>query len=193
MQRPFSQAAENNKGPIAEILAHYLDHGDLLEIGSGTGQHAVWMAPRFPAVRWHPSEQPENMTGLNRWLEAHPCPSLQAATILRVQGRWPEHRFRHIYTANTFHILSRPLVERCVQRLCEHLTPQARAYIYGPFNYQGHYTSDSNRRFDLHLKSQSLSMGIRDQEWVAALFARHGRVLLADHAMPANNRLLVFH
>lgn len=193
MNKPFSQAAENNKGPIHEVLCAYLtEPGDLLEIGSGTGQHAVWMAPRFPTVRWQPSEQPENLPGLEKWLADAPADNLLPARMLRVEGEWPARRYRYIFTANTFHILSRPLVERAIARICEHLLADGYCLIYGPFNVGGRYTSDSNRAFDLSLKTRDLAMGLRDQEWVVEQFTRHGRGLLADHAMPANNRLLVF-
>lgn len=192
MTRPFSQAAENNKAPIADVLSGYLDSGDLLEIGAGTGQHAIWMAPLFPDVRWHPTEQPDNLPALSLWLEDAPSANLEPARILRVQGRWPERRYDYIYTANTFHIMAAPLVQRCVQRIADHLHPGALAFIYGPFNINGAYTSDSNRRFDLFLKRQDLTMGLRDRDWVATLFAAHGLALLDDHPMPANNRLLVF-
>lgn len=192
MSRPFSQAAENNKGPIADVLEGYLRSGDLLEIGAGTGQHAVWMAPRFPAIRWLPTEQPENLPVLQDWLDPLPSPNLQPARMLRAEGQWPEQHFDYVYTANTFHIMPVPLVRRCVQRIGEHLNPDARVFIYGPFNYHGTYTSESNRRFDLSLKQRDLAMGLRDRDWVTTLFADQGLGLLADHEMPANNRLLVF-
>lgn len=193
MSKPFSQAAENNKGPIHEVLTRYLTTpGDLLEIGAGTGQHAIWLAPRFPGIRWQPCEQPENLPGLEQWLAEHPADNLLPARMLRAEGEWPTEIYRYILTVNTFHILPRVLVERSIARLCERLLPDGHVLIYGPFNYHGGYTSDSNRRFDVSLKMQDLSMGLRDQEWVVEQFSRHGRGLLADHAMPANNRLLVF-
>lgn len=193
MSKPFSQAAENNKGPIHEVLCAYLtEPGDLLEIGSGTGQHAVWMAPRFPAVRWQPTEQPENLPGLEQWLAEAPADNLLPARILRAEGDWPAQRYRYIFTANTFHILSLPLVERAIARSCECLLPEGYFLVYGPFNHGGRCTSDSNRAFDLSLKTRDLAMGLRDREWVVEQFSRRGRGLLADHAMPANNRLLVF-
>ncbi|ASK33141.1 methylase (plasmid) [Alcanivorax sp. N3-2A] len=192
MTASFSQAAESNKGPIAEVLAHYLRAGDLLEFGAGTGQHAVWLAQRFPAVRWRPGEQPENLPGLQHRLDSSPADNLQAAIILRAEGHWPEQQYDYIYTANTFHIMAKPLVRRCIRQMAAHLRPDGRVFVYGPFNQAGNYTSDSNRRFDLHLKQRDLAMGLRDQEWVVAEFTGHRLGLLATHEMPANNRLLVF-
>jgi len=191
--KPFSQAAENNKEPILDVLSGYLTApGDLLEIGAGTGQHAIWLAPYFPQVCWTPSEQPENLDGLNQWLGESPSDNLTEPVMLRVEGDWPDHTYRYIFTANTFHIMSRPLVERCIARVCDLLSPDGRFVVYGPFNYQGTYTSDSNRQFDLALKARDLAMGLRDQEWVVERFAAHGRSLLGDHEMPANNRVLAF-
>ncbi|HEX5677876.1 MAG TPA: DUF938 domain-containing protein [Alcanivorax sp.] len=191
--KPFSQAAENNKTPILAVLRDYLTvPGDLLEIGAGTGQHAVWLAPYFPDVRWTPSEQPENLDGLAQWLAQAPGDNLTDPLALNVEGDWPEQAYRYIFTANTFHILSRPQVEHCIHRVCEQLLPGGRFLVYGPFNYRGTYTSDSNRQFDLSLKARDIAMGIRDQEWVVRRFAEHGRELLGDHEMPANNRVLVF-
>ncbi len=191
--KPFSQAAENNKGPILDVLRDHLTApGDLLEIGAGTGQHAVWLAPRFPDILWTPSEQPENLDGLRQWLADAPADNLAEPLMLRVEGDWPDQTYRYIFTANTFHILPRPLVERCIQQACRQLLPDGRFLVYGPFNYQGTYTSESNRRFDLALKANDIAMGLRDQEWVVERFAEHGRALLDDREMPANNRLLVF-
>ncbi len=139
--KPFSQAAENNKGPILAVLRDYLTvPGDLLEIGAGTGQHAVWLAPRFPEVRWTPSEQPENLHGLTEWLADAPSDNLTEPLALNVDDHWPERTYRYIFTANTFHIMSRPQVERCIHRVCEQLLPDGRFLVYGPFNYQGTYT-----------------------------------------------------
>ena len=109
-----------------------------------------------------------------------------------MEGDWPAQAYRYIFTANTFHIVSRPQVELCIRRVCETLLPDGRFLVYGPFNYHGTYTSDSNREFDLSLKARDIAMGIRDQEWVVERFAEHGRELIHDHAMPANNRILVF-
>lgn len=192
MTAPFSQAAENNKEPIADVLAQYLRAGDLLEFGAGTGQHAIWLTQRFPDVRWQPGEQPENLPGLQYRLNTSPADNLLAAIALRAEGHWPEQQYDYLYTANTFHIMAKPLVRRCVEQIAAHLRPEGRVFVYGPFNRAGAYTSESNRRFDLHLKQQDLTMGLRDQEWVVAEFTRYGLGLLADHTMPANNRLLVF-
>ena len=190
---PFSQAAENNKGPILEVLREYLTApGTLLEIGAGTGQHAVWLAPRFPDIGWTPSEQPEHLHDLNRRLGAEPAANLRPAIPLRVQEAWPLGPFEYIFTANTFHIMSADQVTLCIEQACRRLSARGRFCVYGPFHYHGQPTSDSNRRFDQSLQARDPAMGIRDQEWVVARFADQGRALLGDHAMPANNRVLVF-
>ena len=190
---PFSQAAENNKGPILQVLQEYLTRpGNLLEIGAGTGQHAQWLAPQFPEIGWTPSEQPENLRALNQRLGGEPAANLRPAIPLRVQDAWPLGPFEYIFTANTFHIMSAEQVALCIEQACQRLTGQGRFLVYGPFHYQGRPTSDSNRQFDESLKARDPAMGIRDQEWVVARFAEHRRALLGDHAMPANNRVLVF-
>lgn len=192
---PFSQAAENNKGPLFEVLSQYLTApGTLLEIGAGTGQHAVWLAPRFPHIHWTPSEQPDYLDALLPRLAAEPAANLGLAVGLSVQddAAWPDGPFDYVLTVNTFHIMSRDQVMHCIDQACRRLTSGGRFAVYGPFRYGGQPTTDSNRRFDESLRARDPAMGLRDQEWVVARFADHGRALLGDHAMPANNRVLVF-
>ena len=192
---PFSQAAENNKGPLFEVLSQYLTApGTLLEIGAGTGQHAVWLAPRFPHIHWTPSEQPHYLDALLPRLAAEPATNLGPAVGLSVQDdvAWPDGPFDYLLTVNTFHIMSRDQVMHCIDQACRRLTSGGRFVVYGPFRYGGQPTTDSNRRFDESLRARDPAMGLRDQEWVVARFADHGRALLGDHAMPANNRVLVF-
>ncbi|MFP1681086.1 DUF938 domain-containing protein [Alloalcanivorax sp. C16-1] len=192
---PFSQAAENNKGPLLEVLREYLTApGTLLEIGSGTGQHAVWLAPRFPDVQWTPSEQPHYLDALLPRLASEPAANLRPAIGLSVEDddAWPDGPFDYVLTVNTFHIMSRDQVMRCIDQACRRLATGGRFVVYGPFRYGGQPTTDSNRRFDESLRARDPAMGLRDQEWVTARFAEQGRALLGDHAMPANNRVLVF-
>ncbi|MAO59338.1 MAG: methylase [Alcanivorax sp.] len=192
---PFSQAADNNKGPIHDVLRDYfVAPGELLEIGAGTGQHAVWLAPRFADIGWTPSEQPDYLDALLPRLAAEPADNLRPAIGLSVQddAAWPAGPFDYVLTVNTFHIMSRDQVACCIDQACRRLTPGGRFAVYGPFRYGGQPTTDSNRRFDESLRARDPAMGLRDQEWVVARFADHRRALLGDHAMPANNRVLVF-
>ncbi len=192
---PFSQAADNNKGPILEVLRdRFTAPGELLEIGAGTGQHAVWLAPRFPHIGWTPSEQPDYLDALLPRLAAEPADNLRPALGLSVQDEaaWPDGPFDYFLTVNTFHIMALDQVVDCIHRACRRLAPGGRFAVYGPFRYGGQPTTDSNRRFDESLRDRDPAMGLRDQEWVVARFADHGLALLGDHAMPANNRVLVF-
>ncbi len=191
-ERPYSQACENNKVPILAVLQqHCQTPGTLLEIGAGTGQHAAWLSGRLPHLRWQPSDVASNLPHIRQWL-GDPGSQALPPVALDVSDHWPTGPFDYLFTANTFHIMAAPLVKTCIEEGCRHLTEQGLFLIYGPFNYGGHYTSDSNRRFDRWLKEVDMDRGIRDQEWVVEQFARQQRELLADHEMPANNRLLVF-
>ena len=189
---PFSQAAENNKGPILQVLQqHCQATGTLLEIGAGTGQHAAWLSAQLPHLQWQPSDVAENLPTIRHWLSQNANPA-NPPLALDVTGEWPAGPFDYLFTANTFHIMVQPLVAHCIAEGCLRLNPGGRFMVYGPFNYDGQFTSDSNRQFEGWLKATDPQRGIRDKEWIEKEFARHGRQCLADHAMPANNRVLVF-
>ncbi|MEE2603945.1 MAG: DUF938 domain-containing protein [Pseudomonadota bacterium] len=191
-ERPYSQACENNKTPILAVLKqHCQAPGTLLEIGAGTGQHAAWLSGQLPHLQWQPSDVTANLPYIQQW-QSDPCNRALPPLALDVAGEWPTGHFDYLFTANTFHIMAEPLVESCIRKGCEHLTEGGKFLVYGPFNYQGQFTSDSNRQFDQRLREGDGDRGIRDQEWVVEQFARQQRHLLADHEMPANNRLLVF-
>jgi cyclopropane fatty-acyl-phospholipid synthase-like methyltransferase len=192
-EKPHSPACERNREPILEILRHYLvDRRTLLEIGSGTGQHAAYLAGEFPGLRWQCSDLAENLPGIRLWLEEARLPNTPAPILVDVAGDWPSTRHDVIFTANTLHIMSWPNVERMFSRLPDVMGEDALLIVYGPFNYGGRFTSDSNARFDEWLKARGAHQGIRDFERVDALARQAGLHLLADHPMPANNRTLVW-
>jgi len=193
-QLPHSAACDRNREPILAVLREYLPTtGNLLEIGSGTGQHAVAFAPQFPQLRWQPSDRPEHLAGIQAWLRAQPATNLGRPIAFDVeQPYWPSGPFEAIYSANTLHIMSWAQVKRLFAKLPSLLAPQARLLIYGPFNYAGDYSSPSNREFDCLLKQRDPDSGIRDFEAVDALATQAGLKLLIDQAMPANNQLLVW-
>ncbi|MZR63726.1 DUF938 domain-containing protein [Alcanivorax sp. DP30] len=191
-ERPFSQACENNKGPILAVLQqHCQAAGTLLEIGAGTGQHAAWLSAQLPHLIWQPTDVAANLPGIRLWLQ-DACSRALEPLVLDVAGDWPEERFDYLYTANTFHIMSADQVVRCIDAGCGHLSEGGRFLIYGPFNVDGRFTSESNASFDQWLREIDPQRGIRDQAWIEAQFARHGLGLVADHALPANNKVLVF-
>lgn len=193
--KPFSEASERNRGPILTVLQRWLTRPcRVLEIGSGTGQHAVHFAGALPHVVWQASDKAENLPGIGQWIEAAALPNLGEAIALDVNSEgWPEAAYDGVFAANTAHIMSWPEVEMMFARVAAALRTGGLFFLYGPFNYGGRFTSESNARFDAALRAQAAHMGIRDFERVAALATAAGIALAEDNAMPANNRLLVWH
>ncbi len=194
MAKPFSQSCENNQEPIRRVLEQYIQTpSSLLEIGSGTGQHAVYMAARFPELNWQTSDRRQNIAGIQMWLDDAGLANLPKPIELDVTTANPAlNHVDYIYSANTLHIMPKSAVESFFDLVGSLLKPSAILFVYGPFNYDGEYTSASNQRFDTWLKQQSAHQGIRDFEWVDKLAQGQQLSLLQDHEMPANNRLLVW-
>ena len=191
--KPFSDACERNRDPILMALrSHFSDRERVLEIGSGTGQHAVYFAEKMPLLNWQSSDRAENLPGVRAWLHEAALTNTPAPIELDVNGDWPAETFDGIFSANTLHIMSWAEVETLFQRIGSISTPDAKLAVYGPFNYAGRFTSDSNAAFDRSLKSRGMQMGIRDFEAVNALAWNAQFALVDDVPMPANNRLLVW-
>ena len=192
--KPFAPACERNREPILAVLrAHFADRSRVLEIGSGTGQHAVHFAAAMPFLVWQTSDVAENLPGIRAWLDEADLANTAAPLVLDVAGSdWPATRFDAIFSANTLHIMSWPEVERFFAALDRIATPDAKLAVYGPFNYGGAFTSASNAAFDESLKARAPHMGIRDIEAVDALARKAGFAMIDDVAMPANNRTLVW-
>ncbi len=197
MNKPFSQACENNKRPILNILSKvFSQNKHVIEIGSGTGQHAVFFGQNLPHLIWQTSDLQVNHRGINLWLEETPLSNVQKPIVIDLNKAWPKpenyQQVDGLYTANTLHIISWPLVVKFFEGIANNLASQAIVCIYGPFKYQGKYTSESNADFDLWLKDRDIDSGIRDMEAILILANSAGLTLTADHNMPANNQLLVF-
>jgi len=190
--KPFSQACENNKAPIlSKLKEFFIDRKTVLEVGSGTGQHAVYFAEHLPHLRWQCGDVSVNHAGIQQWLDDAQLANVLAPVALDADASvWDVGQFDAVFSANTLHIMSLPQVERTFLHLEKVLLPKAKLAIYGPFNYAGQYTSDSNGRFDQWLKSQLPHQGIRDFEKINQLAEQIGLSLVADNEMPANNRLL---
>lgn len=191
---PFSEACERNKGPILEILTEaFAGSTRVLEIGSGTGQHAVHFAAGLPHLEWQPSDRAEYLPGLAARIAEEGPPNLRAPLVLDVtQSDWPAAGCDAVFSANTLHIMSWPEVVAFFAGLGRVLSRDAVVAVYGPFRYGGAYTSASNAAFDQSLRVRDPASGIRDFEAVNELAQAQGLALRADHRMPANNQLLVW-
>ena len=199
--KPFAESCERNREPILAALAPLLaDARQVLEIGSGTGQHAVYFAAALPQVIWQCSDHADHLPGMRLWLDEAALANTPAPLVLQVDPQAglvplppvPEGGFDAVYTANTLHIMGWDQVQALFAGLPALLAPGARFIAYGPFNYGGDFSSDSNRVFDGWLKARDPRSGIRDLEAIDALARAQGLELREDAAMPANNRTLVW-
>jgi SAM-dependent methyltransferase len=196
---PFSQACENNKQPILEVLQIELQgFNHVLEIGSGTGQHSVHFAPNLSELQWQTSDVISNHRHIIAWHNAYPAPNLYsplafdlAYDSVPVDSNIAEP-YDVIFTANTLHIISRALVERLFALAGEALPVDGKLIVYGPFNEHGNYTSEGNQRFDAMLRVGNPDSGIRDKKDIISLAGAHHLQLSKTYVMPANNQLLVF-
>jgi len=183
--KKYSDACERNRAPILEVLKRaFANSRRVLEVGSGTGQHAAYFAPQLPHLVWQASDVAENLPDIREWVLDPPPIELD------MDKPWPALDVDAVFSANTCHIMSWPQVERMFAGIGR-LRPQVFA-LYGPFNYDGRHTSESNARFDAMLRGRDPLSGIRDFEKISALAAAAGLAVEEDNAMPANNRLLVF-
>jgi len=194
MNKPFSQACENNKDPILAVLKRvFVNPCEVLEIGSGTGQHAVYFAEHLPHLTWQPSDQVFHLSGINLWINAAKLENIKKPLTLDInQQPWPVSEIDAVFTANTLHIMSWKSVQVFFESLGEVMRPGAIFCSYGPFNVDGTYTSASNARFDIWLKEQNPLSAIRDLEALISLANKAGIKLLEDIAMPANNKTLIW-
>ena len=194
MDKPFSPSCERNREPIFAVLrGFFADRQSVLEIGSGTGQHAVHFAAALPALRWQCSDRAERLGGIRTWIQEAQLANTPEPIALDVRtSRWPPAGFDAAFTANTVHIMSWPEVEALFDGLDSVLASNARLAIYGPFRRSGQHSSESNARFDEQLRAENPAMGIRDLEAVDALAARVRFMGLQVVAMPANNVCLLW-
>lgn len=191
---PFSPAADNNKDPILHVLqALFVDPVRVLEIGSGTGQHAVHMAHHLPHVTWQASDVPQHLAGIEaRIAQEGTANALPPIALDVARHPWPVDPVGAIYSANVIHIISWPRVEDFFHGVGQVLAPKGTLCLYGPYKYDGQYTTESNANFDDWLRDRDPDSGIKDFEAVNELALAQKLVLLQDHAMPANNQLIVW-
>ena len=192
--KPFSEACERNKNPILSIIKPLLKNKtSLLEIGSGTGQHAVYFSEALPNICWQTSDREENHAAIKMWIQDSSATNIKLPITLDVtQNAWPCNKVDAVYSANTAHIMSWEMVLSFFEGVGNVLNTEGVFILYGPFNYNGQFTSESNRMFESWLKSNNEESGIRNFEAINALAEKFGMKLLNDHEMPSNNRMLIW-
>ena len=196
----YSPACDKNKQAILNALKPFLEEQNsnkpfrLLEIGSGTGQHAVFFAEHLPYVEWQPSDVHGQLASIDAWQKEAKLTNLLPPISLNIDANsWPVKTIDHMFTANTVHIISIDQLQCLFKGAAKYLPSSGYFFIYGPFNYDGQFTSDSNAVFDLWLKNRDGQSGIRDIEMLNSLANQNSQFnLVEDIVMPANNRLLVF-
>lgn len=193
MNKPYAGSCDQNREPILQVIAPFLkDCKTVLEIGSGTGQHAVYFAHKFPGLIWQSSDLVEHHAGIIAWIEDSELKNTPCPIALDVAGEWPDDKFDILFSANTLHIMSSAHVLQLFTSIPACMHSESRFIVYGPFNYKNEYTSESNRDFDTWLKQRDVSSGIKNFEWLEDIGASSGLICTHDFAMPANNRLLVW-
>ncbi len=190
-RKPFSPAAEQNRDAILPVLqTEFKDARSALEIGSGSGQHAVYFAQHLPALNWQASDKKENIAGIKLWLDEAGCKNTSAPIVLDVCKQWPDNKYDAAFAANVAHIMHWHEIEAMFAGLAHVLVPNANFCLYGPFNINGEYTSESNRDFDQWLISRDPQSRIRDKDELDQLAQKNNFSLYQDWEMPSNNRIL---
>lgn len=193
--KPHSEACERNKQPILDELKKALgeETAHVLEIGSGTGQHAAFFAAHLPRVTWQTSDLPEHHRGIQMWIEETDLPNLRAPLALDVtEAQWPLQRSDAVFCANVIHIVAWRVTQALFAGVGKILKSGDRFFTYGPYNLQGQFTSESNARFDQWLRARNPEWGIRDLEALTQLGEASSLFLQNNTPMPANNRFLTW-
>ena len=192
MNKPFSEACEQNREPILAVLRRVFRRpGLVLEVGSGTGQHAAWLPQFLPHLTWQPTDVAGNLPGIRAWLAEAALPNVVEPLVLDVSHwPWPVTDADYVFSANTAHIMSWPVVESFFAGAGRVLRAGGDFCLYGPFSRDGRHTAESNARFDRWLRVRDPESGVRDVVDLDRLAATAGLRLRDDLAMPVNNRIL---
>jgi hypothetical protein len=197
----FSPACERNKLPILQLLRVWLPaHARVLEVGSGSGQHAVYFCQQLGGLQWQPSDRAEYLLDLVERIalegQAGLAPGANLAAPLGLDvdraEQWPCQRYEAVFSANTTHIMAAASVPQLLAGAAAVLETGGLLLLYGPFHDGDQPTAASNAAFDAHLRSIDPTMGVRDALAIRAKALSLGLVSVADVAMPANNRALIF-
>lgn len=192
MSKPFSESCERNRIPISQVLTRiFSDRKHILEVGSGTGQHAAFFALNLPQAIWQPTDLPEHHEGIKGWIKGCKETNISQPLTLDVTGEWPvEQDYDAVFSANTLHIMPLQAVHAFFRGAGKTLSVGGKLAVYGPFKYLGEYTSESNASFDQWVHTTHPGGGIRDSEYIFKLAHQNGFVLQEDINMPAHNQLL---
>ncbi len=192
--KPNAPAVERNRHVILEVISdEFQNCGSILEIGSGTGQHAIFFARHMPWLTWQTSDLPANHDGISAWLQHANLDNVMAPLMLDVeQPLRINDKFDGVFSANTAHIMSFAAVECMIDKVAQCLIDGGKFCLYGPLNQNGEFTSDSNMEFDANLKMQDPAMGIRNLEDLGSMAEEHGLHRASLYAMPANNMIVVW-
>ena len=190
--KPYAESCDQNREPILAVIQPLLaDCSSVLEIGSGTGQHAVFFAGNMPRLVWHTSDCAQYHHGIRQWLQEAGLDNIRAPITLDVSAStWPRQTFDAVFSANTVHIMHWPDVEAMFAGVATVLESGGRFLLYGPFNYDGRYTSESNSGFVRRRQGRGPESGIKNFEDLDRLAQQAGLQLRNDYTMPANNRIL---
>jgi SAM-dependent methyltransferase len=194
MNKPYSESCDQNKEVILSVISPLFSTlSNVLEIGSGTGQHAIYFAETMPHLRWHTSDCLSYLDGINMWLADTGLTNVLPPIELNVsRSQWPQLEVDAVFTANSIHIMHQRDVVNLINGVGKLLKQGGSFVIYGPFNYNGLYTSKSNENFDQWLKQRDAFSGIKHFEEIESLAKSNHMQLVTDYEMPANNRILHF-
>ncbi|GAB4205685.1 MAG: DUF938 domain-containing protein [Sandaracinaceae bacterium] len=187
-------ATERNREPILEVLRRVLpEEGVVLEIASGSGEHAVFFARHLPSLTWAPTDlEDEHVASIDAWRASERLPNVEPARRLDVhEPRWPLERADAIFCANLIHIAPWSACLALLDGAARLLAPGARLVLYGPFRVGGVHTAPSNEAFDASLRARDPSWGVRNLDEVVVCAAERGLALRETVPMPANNLTVV--
>lgn len=193
-EKPYAPSCDENRDPILAILRPRLRRvRHLLEVGSGTGQHAVYFAPALPHVTWQTSDVAHHLPGIRWWLAEHPATNLPPPIALDVTAdHWPQTEFDAVFSANTAHMIDEVAARALLVGVAGRLRCKGQLLWYGPFKMGGCFNGPNDRQFDLELRLRDPAIGLKDTVWLDQIAASAGLKRIEEIAMPANNFVLIW-